>query len=400
MANELIPVTNGAIQRAPDIPTLLDQIRPQWQARNLIDRVRRLIPVDPSSACQRIFNAAIHDLREKIVIAGVDIATEAANQHRLPPVSREEDIHSYSTHTLIELAYRMGLLSRAEWRRISRCYEIRRDLEHEDDEYEAGLEDVVYIFNTCIEVILAKDAIHVVRISDFQDLIEQAQASVPDIALIEDFAGAPQPRQEQIAKFLISTALNKEKPDLVQQNAFNALSYIASKIHPHVKTTLGTHLQGKIGRTMTDRQARVATVSGLMPYIRQAARTSFFENMFLQMQNIGYDWSGYEKHGELLRSFEECGGLAACPSEQKFKILWWLVLTFIGKPGGVTQYGNTRRVFYSNTAAPIIESIIKKEGASLSPLFDQLRDDQTVSSKIGDQYVAKRFEYLLDCIET
>jgi hypothetical protein len=40
----------------------------------------------------------------------------------------------------------MGLLPRPEWRRVTRCYEIRRDLEHEDDEYEATVEDCIYIF--------------------------------------------------------------------------------------------------------------------------------------------------------------------------------------------------------------------------------------------------------------
>ena len=39
---------------------LLD-FRPEWQARNLITRVKRLIRVDPSSACHRMFNASNHE---------------------------------------------------------------------------------------------------------------------------------------------------------------------------------------------------------------------------------------------------------------------------------------------------------------------------------------------------
>ena len=74
----------------------------------------------------------------------------------------------------------MGLLSRPEWRRVCRCYEIRRDLEHEDDEYEAGVEDCVYIFSTCIDVVLSRDPILIVRVTDFKELIEQASSIVPD----------------------------------------------------------------------------------------------------------------------------------------------------------------------------------------------------------------------------
>jgi hypothetical protein len=47
-----------------DVPALMKQIRPEWQARGLIERVRKLLPVDLSSACQRLLNAAIQDLRD------------------------------------------------------------------------------------------------------------------------------------------------------------------------------------------------------------------------------------------------------------------------------------------------------------------------------------------------
>ncbi|MDE1516057.1 hypothetical protein PUN32_13765 [Vibrio sp. dsl-7] len=129
---ELIPSPNAEIVASSGGPALLEEIRPEWQAKNLIQRVNKILPVDPSSACQRMFNAAMHDLREKICIAGLDIAKEAAEQYKLPPVSKHEDIENYSVSRIIDLAYRMGLLSRPEYRRILRAYDIRKDLEHED----------------------------------------------------------------------------------------------------------------------------------------------------------------------------------------------------------------------------------------------------------------------------
>lgn len=213
MTNEIVPKPNVELVRAANVPATLSKIRPQWQAKSLIERVKTLLAVDPSSACQRLLNASIHDLREKVIIAGVDIASEAAKQYRLPPVTSPDDIEHYSTSKLIDLAYRMGLLSRPEWRRVSRCYEIRRDLEHEDDEYEAGVEDCVYIFSTCIEVILSRDPIQLVRVTDFKELIEQASAIVPDQVVLEDYGRAPQKRQEEILKFLLSQALDRSTAD-------------------------------------------------------------------------------------------------------------------------------------------------------------------------------------------
>jgi hypothetical protein len=213
---EIVIHSDHSPSESSQLGGLLSTIRPAWQAKSLITRVRRLVEVDPSSACQRLFNAATHDLREKVVIAGIDIAREAAKAHKLPPIEKAEDVENYSVANLIDLAYRIGLLTRPEWRRLSRCYEIRRDLEHEDDEYEAGLEDCIYIFKTCIEVVLAKDPAHLLRVQDVKTLVEQPTAVLPSESFLADYAQAPQPRQEEISKFLTSIALDKTQSDIVQ----------------------------------------------------------------------------------------------------------------------------------------------------------------------------------------
>ena len=143
---EPVPVERFLTQVQDD---LLPQIREEWQARKLIHRVSKLLLVDPSSACQRLLNATVHDLREKIHIAGLDIASEAAKQNKLPTVGRAEDLEHYTTMNILQLAYRMGLLTRTAWRRLLRAYDIRKDLEHEDDEYEANEADCLYIFQAC-----------------------------------------------------------------------------------------------------------------------------------------------------------------------------------------------------------------------------------------------------------
>jgi hypothetical protein len=96
-AGEIVPHPNADVVASSEVPSLMDAIPAQWQAKGLIERVRRLLPVDPSSACQRLFNAAVADLREKVKIAGIDIAKEAAASFKLPPIDRADDIDNYST---------------------------------------------------------------------------------------------------------------------------------------------------------------------------------------------------------------------------------------------------------------------------------------------------------------
>lgn len=397
MSNAIIVSPSAELVKASGTPALLDKIRPHWQAKSLIDRVRRLLEVDPSSACQRLLNAAIHDLREKVTIAGVDIAAEAAKQHKLPPVSKAEDIENYSTANLIDLAYRMGLLTRPEWRRVCRCYEIRRDLEHEDDEYEAGVEDCVYIFTTCIEVILAVDPVDVIRVTDVKALVEQTSSVIPDQILIEDYKRAPQPRQEEILKFLISVASDKEQPDIVQQNAYGFISYLRPHTQAPALASIGAHLQNKVGRGGLDiRYARVARAAGVFPYLRQSARKSFYEWWVKEFNRVGVRWTAHEHHGDLLRNFIEVGALAECPDDVRPKLVKWLVLTYIGEPGGHTSYGNVRHVFYSNSAAPLIKSIFKDSPEAIKKEIEALSHDKHVKAEIANAHVARRYESLLD----
>jgi len=100
--NPITMAANREIAEHSNVAGLLVQIRPEWQAKKLTQRVVKLLPVDPSSACQRLFNAAVHDLKKKIQIAGLDIAKEAASANRLPQVNRAEDIAFFCCHALIQ----------------------------------------------------------------------------------------------------------------------------------------------------------------------------------------------------------------------------------------------------------------------------------------------------------
>lgn len=398
--NEIVPLPSVEVVKESEVPISLQNIRPAWQAKNLILRVKRLLEVDPSSACQRLFNAAIHDLREKVYIAGLDIAKEAAKQNKLPPIDSQESLEDYPTAKLIDLAYRVGLLTRPEWRRLSRCYEIRRDLEHEDNEYEAGIEDCIYMFKTSIDVVLARDPVKLLKVTDVKDVIEEGVPTTPSDTLLTDFKNAPDPRQEEILKLLMSNALNKDQPDIVQQNAFSFLQRLAPLTLNAVKLRLAAHFQKKLERKKLDkRHARVAYAMEVLSYLSRAQRADLLNDVYAQMQRVGYHWRGFSEHGELLRSFKEIGGLNYCPEEQRQNILKWLVLTYIGERGGVTRYGNVRNVFYSDIAAPHIEDIIKSSRDIIREELRSLSEDSQIKSECFYHYIARRFERLLDFVE-
>src|SRR5690606_38872965 len=146
-----------------------------------------------------------------------------------------------------------------------------------------------------------------------KDIIQQSTPVVADESLIQDFNGAPNPRQSEIAKFLISIALDKTQSDIVQQNAYNFLQNIAPFIQNAVKLELAAEFEKRLGRSSLDlRHARVALAAGVFSYLRKTKIKDLFGGVYAQMENIGTHWSSHSQHGELLRSFQEIGGIDTC----------------------------------------------------------------------------------------
>jgi hypothetical protein len=393
---------NYEIIQNSGVKNFLQRIRPSWQAKNLVQRTIKILPVDPSSACQRIFNASIHDLREKVIMAGLDIAETTADAYALPKVSNEEDItERYDTSKLITLAHRMGLLSRPEYRKIMRVYDIRKDLEHEDDEYEAGIADVVYVFSACIDIILANDPVHIIKIKDIKDIIEEPSAVSLDSAVIEDYSSAPIPRQTQIYEMLISNSLNPEQPDIVRENSYNAIAALREFTNRNVLLEAARNFNDKrlSRRSPRQKEMRVAFIGGLLPYLRSAYKKDFFERFFSNMESTSYHWTSHPKHGELLRDLKDVGGIVYIPEDLKEKYVKWLLLCYIGESGEYGYHGRNRKVFYSNTGAPLAKEIIEEDEMLDRSLVDKvLKQSEEIQRKIKDKYVKRRLDEILDLL--
>jgi len=377
------------------IKGMLEIIRPIWQGKGLIKRVERLFPVDPSSACQRLLNAAIWDLREKIVTIGIDIAKEIAKTYKLPPIEKDDDVlENYSTYNIIDLSYRIGILRRSEWRRIQRCYEIRKDLEHEDNEYEAVLEDCFYIFKSTTEVVLSQDPIELLKVTDVKQIVEEPQRITVTEELLQDYKHGPELRQKEIVGFLVSTAKNDEQPDIVRENAYELLRHFKSTTLTPVMINIAKELESKLGRKPIDLvTAKIGHAIGATAYFKRAKIKDYYNSILTQFKDAGSEWA---KQAKVVQTFHDIGHFTYCPNEFIKNILRYLVVWYIGEPGGYGVWGRNRAVFYSDGAAPIIKRIVKNSEVNLKDEIEKLRDDRKITEIIGNRHILSRFENLID----
>jgi hypothetical protein len=397
--NSIMIAANQELAIDSGVQGLMLQIRPEWQSKNLVQRVAKLLPVDPSSACQRLFNAAIHDIKKKILVAGIDIAKEAAASNRLPQINRPEDIEEYNVAKTIDLAYYMGLFSRPEWRRITRVYDIRRDLEHEDDEYEATIEDCFYIFKTSIEAVLAKDPIEVIRLTDIKGIVEQPTAVTLDHTVREEYRVAPAVRQVDIYKFLVSTALDSKHPDIVRQNCFISLGVLSPLTKDQVKIEVSQFYSEKVKRKGLDLfTARVSFAAGILPYFKKSILKTFYSSYLEHMKTIGFDFRSNDKHGNLLRELREIGGLEFCHDEVVPRMIEWLCQCYIGERS-FGRYSESRPVFYSNIGAQIAKEILIDSKHKVSSLIEGIiAKSKSIQKECKWQYCQRRTQDLIDAM--
>lgn len=383
----------------PEITTfsvsqLLNSIRPIWKGRKLIQRVEVLLPVDPSSACQRLFNAAVHDLKEKIIVMGFDLAKEVANNYKLPVVNNDDDILNYNVSKTIDLSYRIGLLSRAEWRRMHRCYEIRRDLEHEDNEYEAVLEDCFYIFKSTIDTVLSKDPIELLKITDVKEIVENPTELTISAQFLEDYKGAPILRQKEISNYLIAIAYDPKQPDIVRENCVEIMRHTKEITNTQVVIETAKVLEDRLGRSPIDIiTAKLGHATGASGYFKKVKLKDFYNLLLEEIKAASSDWS---KQSAVMTKVEDIGGLRYCPEDIYYDVMKELVLTYIGEES-YGYYRNTRKVFFSNGAAPIVFRILEGEGKKIVSHLERMRDkSKRIKYKISNIYIQRRFEQLLD----
>jgi hypothetical protein len=200
-------------------------------------------------------------------------------------------------------------------------------------------------------------------------------------------------------KFLLSTTLNDEEPELVRQNALAMLSSLATSTRDAVKVELAKHLQDRLGRKpLNDLHVRVAHAAGVLPYLRRAQRVSFFRNYIDDLQRVGYHWKSHASHGAILRRLGEYGGLASVPEGELGAIVKWMVLCHVGEPGGYGA-GINRDVFYSNSAAPLIEQLFSQALDVSRDAVEELAEDRDVKRACSrGTGVARRFQELLDIV--
>lgn len=139
--------------------------------------------------------------------------------------------------------------------------------------------------------------------------------------------------------------------------------------------------------------AKVGHAIGATGYFKKTKINDYYKSILKSFKKAQPDWSS---QGKVVLKFHDIGHFIYCPKSLINNFLYYLVLWYIGEPGGYGYWGSNRAVFYSNDAAPIIKRIVKNSNIPLYEMIENFRDNQKFSEKISNKHIFQRFEMLLD----
>ncbi len=165
----------------------------------------------------------------------------------------------------------------------------------------------------------------------------------------------------------------------------------------HTDTTvtieIAKSLEEKLGRNPIDiLTAKLGNATGATGYFKKVKLKEFYQKLLDEVKTTG-DWN---QQGKFMAKLEDLGGLLYCPDDLYYDLAKELVLIYIGEES-YGQYSHSRRVFYSNAAAPIVFRVLEQEGKKIIPHLEKMqKSSKRIKYKVSNIYIQRRFEHLLD----
>lgn len=372
------------------------KLREPWRSSRLIERVERLVLVDHSCACQKLFNTAIWDIKDKLGDWGEDFVYKIAHSPRNTNRGIENTIEGLSTTELLNLSYKSKLLKFEQWEMMTECYQIRCKLEHEDKRFEVNSLETEKFFNVCINEVLNVEKIEIETIDQFEYLYDTSRIAVPSKVLIDSFAEWSKSKRERTIMFLLDLATDSSISVSVRHNSRTSLMFLRTHLTDDLKKAIANRYSDPNIQHIDSDLLETLRCIDVLRLIDRSSNSKFFESVYVAMNEVGEEWYKGIKQVEVLQSFTELGSLDECPNRHKVNIFNWLALTFIGQDSGNTAYVSDRNVYFDKDASSFIQRLIREAHFISDRMINDLLLDEIISVRIENSFIAARFERFIE----
>ena len=223
--------------------------------------------------------------------------------------------------------------------------------------------------------------------------------AIPSGSLVKSFTESTHEHQTNTIRYLIYLATDSSNGHSTIQNSKISLIHLQEHLSDDVKTSIAS-IYSDDGRTKIDAGfLETLKYTGVLRFIKNKAKSKFYECIYKSMTEIGVDWYKGLQHIELLQSFKELGSLNECPNHYQTDILIWMALTYIGQEERNTKHISDRDVFFSKEASSIIQNLIKESNFITDEMIATIHYENSILALTENTVINKRFNRFCELAE-
>lgn len=356
----------------------LDRIRAGWRCHPAVEQIRALLPTAPERAMRLLRELAETDLRDKAARAGPAVAEAAARLARLPRIAAVDELRSYAIDDLLDLACAMGLLDRAERRRLDRAWSSGRATAPDED-----------AFLACIDLVLAREPVAPLRGITLDMVMAALPGSGWTKELILNFASAPDQAQIQIENLLMQLVGDDSRPAPIRDAALTGLRILNAAARRSARSRIADGFKTQLCRRLgTLPDMRISAAIGIAPYLTEARIRRFFARYIHDAQQPEAALRD-EALISFLDEFHALGGLAGVQPALRSKLMLWMVRGYVGAPDRPGRAGAAAPPLFAR-----IERLFRDATGLVAEDFEAAATSDVVSAAALDEAAAGRLDRL------
>jgi hypothetical protein len=392
--NALVPVTRSNL--AALIEHTLENVRDDLIENPYIIEALRVLPVmGYRSAIGNVWNAAIDDLRNKIIHRSLPLFNKALQLKR--PVKCYEDFQNFvNDDELIDGAREIGVIGWEAAKILRHAKETRHIFDGHPRSSEPSAIKVLAMLDDCVRYVLAEPyPPEVVDIDHYLATMQTADFDRSEVAITNAITDLPEVYKKELIHRLFDAYIHENAPSDLRSNIELVAPILWKSLEKHLRVQVVRRVDKEIANSKTARTKEAFQFVRLVnasAYLTPTARSYHLKPLVEKLSKSLDKWGDENAAVKALAPYA-----AVIPCELMSDYVSAITLTFVGYMGFSAQW--SRRDFFANVAATLIPQMIEKfDDKGASAFVEVIRSNETLRSRIDDEAKLARLRILAEIV--
>jgi hypothetical protein len=390
----LIPVTH--VKMAALIENTLDRVRDDLIESPYIIEALRVLPVRGyRSAIGNVWNAAVDDLRNKVIHRSLPLFNKAVQLRR--EVKRYEDFQNFVTDDdLIDGAREIGVIGWEAAKVLKHAKETRHIFDGHPRSSEPSAIKVLAMLDDCVRYVLAEPyPLEVVDIDDYISTMQTADFDRSEVAITNAITDLPEVYKKELIHRLFDAYIHTNAPTDLRSNIELAAPILWKSLEKDLKLQVVRRVDKQIakGKAASTRDAfQFVRVVKASAYLSPMAKSYLLEPLVAKLVDSLDQWTDENEAVEALVPYA-----SIIPADLIQDYVSGITLTYIGYMGHSSHW--SRRDFYADLAALRIPKMMAKfDDKAASAFIKVIRTNKKLRKRLRDDVKLNRLRTIAEVV--